>query len=534
MKKVLLGVCLLLTSVLLLAAAPQKAPAAKKATASGPVYCVDRGAKPCGQMPRDVTEFFGYGSELMSPATQADFDNFSWQSFVALNWPAKADGTPNLSAPLTSDLAIRRVWTYYKGADEVFLPNGTTPDLNYPSKTYPPPPAACTQAGLKAGERVIGMSAKINDMNNVVSSFDEAAVNVPLIDSAGNFVVFDVMMNRDEFQYIAVQNKYYNSNNQKGAVISFPPGKAGGQEGAIELKTAWKILTGMDNASTYIRTPMRIYVPAKHSSTGKDFCTQPLTMGLVGIHILHKGTSQRDWIWSTFEHVNNAPLSATPVDATSKAPSGPCKPPRSANVMSFYNPACATCPINAPPVQPGTPWYFAPAQPYAKNYLLGGRYGTQVVRCSSIWNAPGATMDLNDAWRKVLPQPYASYMLIGSQWEAVLTLAQKAVHIPSPQQPGPGVANGGQALRGGKTANGVIPAPPFLQNTAAETYLQNAAPLAATFGVGSCLGCHTGSKGAACEDADFSFMLGRAQPKQDCKKAGEANVAKVLADLKKK
>jgi hypothetical protein len=525
MKRVFIALGVLL----LIAAAPQK-----KVGVLGPVFCVDKTNKPCGRMPHDVTEFFGYGSELMSPGTQDDFDNFSWQSFVALNWPANANGTPNLTAPLTGDMSIRRVWSYYKDADEVFLPNGAVPDLNYPSKSYPPPPAACVQAGLRAGERFVGMSAKINDQNNVVSSFDEAAVNVPLVDSAGNFVVFDVMMNNDEFQYIAVQNKYYNSNGQKGAAISFPPGKAGGAEGAIELKTAWKVLTAMDNQATYIRMPMRIYVPAAHSSTGKDFCTKPLPMGLVGIHILHKGTSQRDWIWSTFEHVNNAPLSSTPVDATSKTPSGPCKPPTSANVMSFYNPACTTCPINAPPVQPGTPWVFSPTQPYASKYLTGGKYGTQVVRCSSIWNAPGATQALNDAWRKVVPQPYASYMLIGSQWEAVLTLARKAAHSASPQSFGPGVANGGQALRQGKTANGVVPAPPYLQNTAAETYLQNAAPLTAKFGVGSCLGCHTGSKGAACEDADFSFMLGRAQPKQDCKKAGEANVAKALAAPKTK
>ena len=187
----------------------------------------------------------------------------------------------------------------------------------------------------------------------------------------------------DEFDYIAVQNAYYNSNNQKGANISFTPGAKAGAEGSIELKTAWKILTATDDATSYITRIMRIYVPAQHSSTGKAFCTPTLKMGLIGMHIIHKGANQPDWIWSTFEHIRNAPLSSTPLSATATAPSGPCNAPRNAPLMSLYNPACKTCPINAPPVQPDDPFYFATSQPYAKQYLNNG-YGTQVVRCSSV------------------------------------------------------------------------------------------------------------------------------------------------------
>ena len=371
------------------------------------------------------------------------------------------------------------------------------------------------------------MASKINDVTNIVSSFEEAVVDVPLIDSNGNFIVYDVAMNKDEFEYIAVQNAYYNSNNQKGANISFTPGAKDGAEGSIELKTAWKILTATDDATSYITRIMRIYVPAQHSSTGKAFCTPTLKMGLIGMHIIHKGANQPDWIWSTFEHIRNAPLSSTPLSATATAPSGPCNAPRNATLMSLYNPACKTCPINAPPVQPDDPFYFATSQPYAKQYLNNG-YGTQVVRCSSVWDAPNATAYLNTQWRAQVPKPYSNYMLIGSQWEALETLT---AHKARPQATtiGPHVANGGQQLNKGKLADGITPAPPYMQNTAAETYLQNAAPLMSTYGLGSCLGCHTGAQGAACEASDLSFMLGRAQPPQQCEEAKRANIVKLLA-----
>ncbi len=59
-----------------------------------------------------------------------------------------------------------------------------------------------------------------------------------------------------------------------------------------------------------------------------------------------------------------------------------------------------------------------------------------------------------------------------------------------------------------------LPAPPFIQNTGAETYLQNASSL----GMSACMQCHSGAQGAACEDSDMSFMLDRAQPPIQCSK----------------
>jgi hypothetical protein len=485
------------------AAKPASAPASS--TGVGPVYCVGGTSTSslCSAMPHDVKEGNGYGS-ILAPGTQQDFDNFSWQSFVALNWPADTSGRPIPKMSIGVNPTLPRVWDYYKLAEEVFLAGGAQPDGNYPSKVAPPIPKVCQGTALQSGERVIRGLAKIDDVLNIPDFFEEAAVDLPLIDRYGNFIVYQVAMNQGEFNDIYSKG-WYNSANQKGQTIRFTPGQTGGAEGAIELKSAWRILQpGKDDFSRYFVRPMRVYVPAKHSATGKEFCTPTLQMGLTALHIVHKGAAQPDWIWSTFEHVDNAPVTNTPLPATATAASGPCSVPPNARQMSLFTPGCVNrsgkaCIANDPPVQaPYTAWLWSAVQPYAKNYLTQGRYGTQVVRCSPVWagnsRGPG-TAWLNTQWQtKLKGTPFANYMLIGSQWQAQLTL------IP-PGHPRVDISR-------------TPPAPPYIQNTAAETYLQNASSL----GMSACMECHSGAQGAACEESDMSFMLDRAQPPVDCKK----------------
>ncbi len=507
LKSSFLGLVIILLVLAAVAQNPTRPPAAPANATVAPVFCVGGSSTSplCGAMPHDVQEGNGYGS-ILAPGTQQDFDNFSWQSFVALNWPADTSGRPIPKMSIGVDPARPRVWDYYKLAEEVFLANGAQPDSNYPSKTTPPIPKACQQTPLQPGETVVRGLAKIDDVLNIPDFFEEAMVDVPLIDRYGNFVVYRVSMNRVEFNDID-SNGWYNSANQAGKTIKFTPGVAGGAEGAIELKSAWRVLQpGKDDASRYFVRPMRVYVPAKHSVTGQDFCTPTLQMGLIALHIVHKGAHQPDWIWSTFEHVGNAPVSSTPLPATATAASGPCTVPPNAPAMSLFTPGCIDaagnpCTANEPPVKPDkAQWVWQTAQPYAKQYLTQGKYGTQVVRCSSIWkgNQNGrGTAWLNAQWQARLKgTPFANYMLVGSQWQAQLTLRPGQRRVDFSTTP---------------------PAPPFLQNAAAETYLQNAS----SFGMSACMQCHSGAQGAACEDSDMSFMLDRAQPPVQCpKKSG--------------
>src|SRR5262245_39278059 len=48
----------------------------------------------CSFLPHDITASLEPGYDGLTPQDQRPFDNFSWQSFLALNWPAGADGKP--------------------------------------------------------------------------------------------------------------------------------------------------------------------------------------------------------------------------------------------------------------------------------------------------------------------------------------------------------------------------------------------------------------------------------------------------------
>ena len=58
---------------------------------------------------------------------QRSADLFSWQEFLALNWPVKPGerGVPDDKRPITADGA--RVWETWKESYEIFRPNGAEP-----------------------------------------------------------------------------------------------------------------------------------------------------------------------------------------------------------------------------------------------------------------------------------------------------------------------------------------------------------------------------------------------------------------------
>ncbi|HXC05146.1 MAG TPA: hypothetical protein VNZ86_10375, partial [Bacteroidia bacterium] len=228
------------------------------------------------------------------------------------------------------------------------------------------------------------------------------------------------------------------------------------------IKATWKILIpGTDDTSKFYKKQAVIYVPANQSITGSALYLREW-VGLVAMHIIHKTNLFPFWIWTTFEHVDNAPEKAE----VSKA----------GNNFSFFNPECNTCVVDTPPVAPASgPYIWQATKPYAKTYATQGKYGTQVVRQNTVY---GPTDGVNGMWRKKLAASgsvFANYRLIGSQWSVV----------------------------GETHPADTIAAPPILANTTLETYIQNS----------SCtMTCHRFATDAAGFTADFSFLMGHVQP----------------------
>lgn len=406
-------------------------------------------AGPC-LLPTDVTAKLsqGYGRAI-DPGDQKPFDEFSWQSFVALNCPATVPGQ-KLRGEYDN---VPRVWETYLNAEDLFLPNQTNP--------------ACASGVDTVGAKVLRRTAKNAHIKAALIKKPGAsileAVGGPLIDRNENFTLYEIRLNPDEVKYIRTNNLQTLGGQfafkQQGKTVGFPAGPTPqfGPEGAIEVKASWRILDTSkgDKPERFYTRQALIYVDAADTQKGEPLCI-PAVIGLVGLHIIHKTKNFNRWIWSTFEHVDNVP-------------NGPGQSPYSYNSPDCLSGDCY--PPNTPPTKPANGKFkWAPSAPYAAAYSPDGKHGTQVVRSVPIYEG---TDEVNAAWRaRVAGSVWANYHLIGSQWSVVLDQ-------PFPQP--------------------IIGIPAVLGNTTLETYIQPTA---------SCINCHNFAQTAFAQPSDFSFVLG--------------------------
>lgn len=388
------------------------------------------------------------------PNLQHAFDFHSWLVWLALNAPAGGGVIGSGSAP-GGDAAT--VWEGWRNVADLMLPGGAEPP---PWGAPPGIPPACEalNAGAK-GHHVLRMVGKTPDL---LTDFDQPFDTGPLIDQAGNYVRYELLVNQPMFEFI-VQNKLYSKVGQQAFTqpITFPEGQVvkdtNGTIGAIMVKAAWKPIDGDDQATTFHTTEALVYTPPSENPKIEESCTLS-KVALVGLHVVQKTTAEPQWVWSTFEHVANAPDQAS-VDAKQLAAH-----------YNFYDPSCkaAACPPNQPPPRPWDP----NVQPFPDGFH------SQITRVTPVTSE---VAELNAAFQALLPNTvWQHYQLVSTQWPTDATSATDP--------------------------NGV-PAPVFLANTTMETYVQGTVPQSSS----SCMGCHGNAATTTGADADFTFVLERAQ-----------------------
>lgn len=420
--------------------------------ASGPVYdgpgttfCDSGSGKAlCSYLPYEVAikMFAGYDSFLDS-VKQPPFDQFSWQTFVALNWPANAMGTA-IGNSIGDYPDSMRVWEYYTDPASVFRTCGITPNSN-----NSPDLLLQLNNAMQSDTKLFYMDSKSPERLHV-RGFREADGH-PLIDRNLNFALYEIKMNPSEVRFVTTNNlrtaDSIVSYTKRVGEFSLPSSdSAKGDPGTIEIKASWRILDpakGDDTSRYYCRNAV-IYIDAAHVVNNKPL-TIRAKVGLVGMHIVRKTATFGMMIWSSFEHIDNTP-------------DNPQEAQDAGRRWSFYNPHCLNCPINDTPVfqqNDNQRYRWDSTAPWGKRYAVNSpsqqtkdSFGTQVIRMFPIYKY---TNRINDAWRaKLKGTVWANYRLIGSQW-------QSAEIIPAPN------------------------APALLGNTTLETYIQ---PFA------SCISCH--------------------------------------------
>jgi hypothetical protein len=313
---------------------------------------------------------------------QGGADIFAWNSFIALNWPADlatcaANTARSIGAPGP------RVWETYALDSDVFVPSG-----------QPQPWCSDALRASLAGPRTFGGISKAPHGLTGLEGIDEAVGGV-LTDQNGRFVRYEVRINQDEHNYL-LANDLWNKAGQARAQqpINFPqgpsdsPSRCGarpcGPVGAMEVKAAWKVLSDAEKASgRFYTTEGIVYNDGNGApSPGRN----PVTLGLVGLHILHKTEKESSWFWATFEHVDNT-------------------------TKSFFNAACAHCPANTQTAQQPYTELAPNGQPLNKT--------VQVVRTTPLTTTDSDAILLNQYYQGLLRDAgsvFQNYQLVSIQW----------------------------------------------------------------------------------------------------------------------
>lgn len=383
-----------------------------------------------------------------SPTTSRPwFDVFSWQSFIALNWPASAQGRGNAQSPNDSSAFLNApngglvVWGSYKESWELFAQGNARPtafdDWNAPVEPC---------GGLQPGQKAFTFVSKGNSLfNQATQSF-----SFPLIDQNGGYARYEVRYNRPQYDTIrgpdADSTRWmYLARNLAGSFPFFMPASdSTGNMGSMMIKAAWRPLTAQDDTSKYY------HVTALVAATDGGQACQPMLMGLVGFHIAQKQVGFPEWVWSSFEHVSNVPGT------------GASKPP-----YSYNNGADTPQSANGYSYRPSSIAVTAGATP------------VQVTRVNDIPNTPAgaSTQDINNIYRAFLANTvWSNYQLVITQWPSDPNDPQQPFVLPD--------------------SGGVYPqdaGAPFpvwgATNTVMETYFQTRGDAAAAGG-NSCMSCH--------------------------------------------
>ena len=422
---------------------------------------------------------------------QRGFDFYSWRTFIALNSPA--DGTPIEQAQAGS----KTLWEDMNSFKQLL-------DVMLPANQLPPKWPTDTKGMQDERERMV--PAECSDKHHqfpqskivkmIEESFNEPFKTGPLIDQQGRYAIFDILMNRQMFNYIMANHLNTQAGQSANTTLSvdFPAGQNAKSEfGAFMLKVSWKILSAAEiEAKNFHMIDALVLMPEPAEKGVKPQCLAE-KLGLVGFHAVHKTASRPQWIWTSFEHVQNVPARD---EVTAHNFHGP---------YNFFSVACkGNCTENA---TPPTPWDPDPSLPL--QFRKNNSFKSQIVRETPLTNA---AKNMNAIFHSMLSSSvWKNYMLISTQWPSAFSctsLQSKGAGAPDPKT---------DFLK--QPDMTCSPAPTFMANSTLETYSQGDVPLASS----SCIACHSNAVGfqrsasnpqpgrANLNQSDFTFMLEKAK-----------------------
>jgi hypothetical protein len=424
---------------------------------------------------------------------QRTFDFYSWRTFLALNSPA--DGTTTIDHTQADTSTRWEAMDNFKQLLDVMLP-----------ASMQPPKWPTDMAGMEAErERLIPDECRALHqqmpermvVKMIEESFNEPFKTGPLIDQQGHYAIFDILMNRQMFDYIMLHHLNTKAGQMSaanaGLAVDFPPGEnASDNLGAFMLKVSWKILLPEEIAAKNFHMVKALVLMPPGDPKVKRPCL-PETLGLIGFHAVHKTASRPQWIWTSFEHEKNVPDKDEVAAGTFNGP------------YNFFSISCKDCP--AENATPPRPWDPDPA--LQLKFRKDDSFKSQIVRETPLTDA---AKHMNEIFHDIIKGTvWEHYILLSTQWPsnfACTSLHSANFGVSAPKTD--------FVKQPDMTCS---PAPTFFANSTLETYSQGNIPLASS----SCIACHGNAvsfqRGASNQkpgemrlnQSDFTFILEKAQ-----------------------
>lgn len=406
-------------------------------------------------------------TSLLISVLQRVVDTFSWKTFISINWLADSAGSPDSTVCFGSQDGIT-VWEHWMPGSSVIVAEDSMPHKwqNGLNKEGFPRNSGANSAFNSNANRNFSTAEywRANPAAATPMSLGgENPEDLAVIDQQGKETLYEIFWNKVAYDY-AVDSRLYNDSGRKWFVKNWPNETKGLtvynndtvfniekeyerayfsvgnaldsteyqqgmkfvytiNQGSMLIKSAWKQLSSEDDTS-------RFHVRRAILQDGS-----PVKLGLVALHIMHKVAESPQWVWTSFQHVDNAPR----MDKDGNLQINPNK-----DYLYFNKDLKDTNLYNKPPVYFGdkTP---APTQ-VVQEYLTD--YSPDSI--NQFFHGLIKQADANSIW--------LNYELVGSQW---------------PYNP--------DVFR----AAGFDPQPHFLANPLMETYHQKTS---------TCMQCHSKSR----------------------------------------
>jgi hypothetical protein len=224
------------------------------------------------------------------------FDDYSWKALLAMVWPA-APGRRGVADPRqTAGGPGPRVFETFKSLWEVFHADGSAPARDFQTYDSAAFNACRVQPGF--GDVVLASFNGVDDIGQAGAG----ELAGPLAAQNGRYVRYQTLYNQTAFDFIVKHGYYLRANLPKvpsprppAPVLQFP-------NGSVVVKAAWLDMTGFpaDQVKRYYTRSAVV----RDAATGA--CSRT-TVGLVGLHVIQKTPSRPQWIWSSYEQIDNVP-----------------------------------------------------------------------------------------------------------------------------------------------------------------------------------------------------------------------------------